>query len=220
MADDIYTFCENIDNKYGLITYFKGKTFQDIDTLGFICPFLSLYGRTINKNATILNQKIVRHYIQYGTNKNTGLPTQRYDILTKIPLGCANWARGFAWYVFGLMSIDFASLNEEEINSVNTFIDTIMHLFDKKKIASYPYNENRESLPDMSAEIPLLYFLSTINKINLTKEKFIKLISPFVLNSGMIGYSSPGMQDHARAYRCLTNDMAQGILFYLYNQLK
>ncbi len=93
-------------NEEGMISYTGGKNNPDmyVDTIGLVCPFLTLYAKKFNASEW---EDIAFHQIQmfhqYGLYKNTALPNHAFHIKSKLPLGVYGWGRGTAWYLIGLI---------------------------------------------------------------------------------------------------------------------
>ncbi|TLS35767.1 glycoside hydrolase family 88 protein [Pseudalkalibacillus caeni] len=89
----------------GTVEYRKFmENYRYIDTIGFICPFLSTYGIKYNKEDCInLALKQIEEYEKYGMLKDNGIPCHVYDINSKVPLGLFGWGRGLGWFAIGLI---------------------------------------------------------------------------------------------------------------------
>lgn len=74
-----------------------------VDTLGLVCPFLTLYANTYRcpeYEALACDQ--LRFYHDYGLLADCALPNHAIHVQTRLPLGVYGWGRGVAWYVIGL----------------------------------------------------------------------------------------------------------------------
>lgn len=90
----------------GIISYSEGKNANRyfVDTLGMVCPFLSLYGRIYHKpQYTRLALKQLHYFSRNGMLEQTMLPCHAIDADSHLPLSLFGWGRGTAWYVFGLI---------------------------------------------------------------------------------------------------------------------
>ena len=90
----------------GIISYSEGRNAGRyfVDTLGMVCPFLSLYGRIYQQQHYVqlaFNQLI--YYTQYGMFEQTMLPCHAISSKNHLPLSLYGWGRGTAWYVLGLV---------------------------------------------------------------------------------------------------------------------
>ena len=89
----------------GEILYKKGvKNISFVDTLGFICPFLTKYG-VLEGDSKYVNTAVeqLELYLVNGTESNSKLPFHAYVIDSHIKKGVCDWARGLAWLLIGMM---------------------------------------------------------------------------------------------------------------------
>lgn len=78
--------------------------YRFVDTIGFICPFLVLYGLKFDKPEAInLSVKQITTFNENGLFPNTNIPCHTYNITTKLPVGLFGWGRGLGWYAIGLI---------------------------------------------------------------------------------------------------------------------
>lgn len=115
---------QNTDSN-GLISYTGGTLNPDyyVDTLGLVCPFLTLYAQVYNEpKYEEIAFKQLEFYHQYGMFKNTNLPNHAIDKHSKLPLGVFGWGRGTGWYVIGLLDTYFEMQNEEYQTKVLSWI--------------------------------------------------------------------------------------------------
>ena len=85
------------------ICYRKSLSYvRFVDTLGFICPFLILYGVMYNlKDAIDLGIRQLEEYdIALLPN---GIPCHAFAIEKNLPLGVYDWGRGCGWYILALV---------------------------------------------------------------------------------------------------------------------
>ena len=96
-----------VDNQTndGIIKYKANiKNTAYVDTLGFLCPFLTKYGIINNDESFImLAKKQYEWYIKHGGETNSKLPFHAVNCDNMIPLGICDWARGLAWFLIGIM---------------------------------------------------------------------------------------------------------------------
>lgn len=77
-----------------------------VDTIGFVCPFLTYYGLNFNKPKYVdlaFNQ--LQTYIKKAFFNEAMLPAHAYNINTNIPLGIYGWGRGSGWFILGLVDM-------------------------------------------------------------------------------------------------------------------
>lgn len=98
----------------GLISYSGGKQSKRryVDTLGFVCPFLGLYGKIYHKSEYIslaVNQISV--FSKIGISN--GLPFHCYETETELPIGVLGWGRGTGWLTLAMIDL-YDSVSDEE----------------------------------------------------------------------------------------------------------
>ncbi len=97
----------------GLISYSAGKDAKRryVDTLGFVCPFLALYGKVYGSKEYI--QMALRQVLQFHKHGvMSSLPVHCYEIETNMPIGIWGWGRGVGWYTLALTDL-YREVNEK-----------------------------------------------------------------------------------------------------------
>ena len=90
----------------GMVSYSAGKTSNRryVDTLGFVCPFLALYGRIYQEPRYVrMAVEQLRLFRRIGLMQQ--LPVHCYRPDTGLPLGIWGWGRGTGWYTLGLIDL-------------------------------------------------------------------------------------------------------------------
>ena len=216
-ADQIFLMLEAIDKKNGLICYRENQE-QNVDLLGFVCPFLSEYGTSFNNtNAISLNSKLIDDYAKYGVDETTGIPSQAYNTITKVKVGLSNWGRGMSWYALALTFTDKSSLNDNTKESIKKFTNIIQLLNKNYLFTQFP---GKSKDIDMSTTVPLLFYLYKENKLKINQSQFCKLLSNFVNKDGCIVFNSPSISIESKSGPNMCNDMTQGVLIYFFDELK
>jgi hypothetical protein len=218
-ANGIYNKLNSLKNHNGLITYRKELLDQQVDLLGFVCPFLSEYGRVFgNEESKKMGALLIEEFIKYGVDKENGIPSQGYSLATHIKTGYNNWGRGMAWYALALCYVDEELLSEEAKLNINKFTKSVKLAMQSNNwiMNQFP---GKSEIPDMSATIPLLFYLHGKKELNITKKDFIKLIKPYVMTNGQVGYNSPGIQYHNEVFTYMRHDLSQGMMCLLYSKL-
>lgn len=123
-AMDQMVYCiENNICKDGMISYSAGKNAKRryVDTLGFVCPFLALYGKTYNKPeyAEIAVTQICK-FRNKGMYHN--LPVHCFLSDTGTPVGVYGWGRGLGWYSMAIIDLYFEIQNESVKNTIKIWI--------------------------------------------------------------------------------------------------
>ena len=101
----VYELVLSLQGKEGTIAYKKHvPQYRFVDTIGFICPFLVLYGNIYkNEEAIALGVKQITTFNEYALLGDTFMPCHAYRIDSKIPTGLFGWGRGLGWYAIGLI---------------------------------------------------------------------------------------------------------------------
>lgn len=88
----------------GTIAYRKENTdIRLVDTIGIICPFLTLYGVLYNrKDMMELALKQISEHVKYAVFQDCFLPAHAYGVRLKIPYAYG-WGRGIGWLALGLI---------------------------------------------------------------------------------------------------------------------
>lgn len=163
-------------NAEGMISYTGGKDNPDmyVDTIGLVCPFLTLYAKIFEvsewKDIAFYQIKM---FHQYGIYKNTALPNHAFDIESKLPLGVYGWGRGTAWYLLGLMDT-YKNLNSEEYkNLLREWISEAAekYIVYQRNDGGFGATLQRTQTYDSSATAALAWFYSCCYSI-FSEEKY------------------------------------------------
>jgi unsaturated rhamnogalacturonyl hydrolase len=103
--DAIYQLILNLKGIDGTIAYKKhNQQFRFVDTIGFICPFLVVYGTAFQvPEAVDLSINQIATYNKYGMLHNTYIPCHTYAVNSNFSAGLYGWGRGLGWYAIGLI---------------------------------------------------------------------------------------------------------------------
>jgi unsaturated rhamnogalacturonyl hydrolase len=103
--DAMYNLILSLKGDDGTIAYKKHVTqFRYVDTIGFICPFLTQYGLKFNTNDAIdLAVKQITEFNTHAMLNHTFIPCHTYHLQSKMPVGLFGWGRGLGWYAIGLI---------------------------------------------------------------------------------------------------------------------
>lgn len=102
--DETYQMILSLKGEDGTVAYKNhNKDYRFVDTIGFICPFLTTYGMHFNiPEAVELAVKQITEYQQFAMMPELNIPCHTYQIHNKIPTGLFGWGRGLGWFVIGL----------------------------------------------------------------------------------------------------------------------
>ena len=102
--DSMILCIEDNLNADGMISYSAGKISRRryVDTLGFVCPFLALYGKVYNKPEYItMAMQQISLFREKGMLR--GLPVHCFSSEDDYPIGIYGWGRGTGWYALALI---------------------------------------------------------------------------------------------------------------------
>lgn len=200
--DSAYQLILDLVGTDGTAAYRSYTTdYRFVDTLGFICPFLVLYGLKFDKpEALDLAVKQITSFNENGLFPNTNIPCHTYNITTKLPVGLFGWGRGMGWYAIGL--IDAWLILPEDHPSKKVLEKSVVSF---AKMALQFQNENgswswivldKTSRMDSSSTATLAWFLAntaTINSISSdcisAKEKALNYLKSVTRRDGSIDFS-------------------------------
>jgi len=200
--DTAYQLVQDLVGTDGTVAYRKYTTdYRFVDTIGFICPFLVLYGVKFNKPEAIdLSIKQITTFNENGLLSNTNIPCHTYNIKTNLPVGLFGWGRGMGWYAIGL--IDAWSILPSE-NSYKKVLELSVISFAKTAITFQ--NENgswswivldKSARMDSSTTATLAWFLANASSIESisticipAKEKALEYLKSVTRRDGAIDFS-------------------------------
>ncbi|WP_338359638.1 glycoside hydrolase family 88 protein, partial [Yeosuana marina] len=105
--DETIALINNCKGEDGTIYYRSTiPSIRFVDTIGFICPFLTFYGSKFNKSEYIdLAIFQIKDYIQKAFWDSPFIPAHAFDLSKNIPLGVYGWGRGLGWFILGLVDM-------------------------------------------------------------------------------------------------------------------
>lgn len=104
--DQIYQLIlERIQEKDGCVCYRKHvPDIRFVDTIGFICPFLCLYGKIYHvQEAIALSWHQIETYTEKGVLQGTSMLAHCYRSSDCMPMGMYGWGRGIGWFLLGIL---------------------------------------------------------------------------------------------------------------------
>lgn len=85
-----------------------------VDTVGFVSPFLVLYGKCTGDSELIqLGLQQIQNYYDVGMLPNVKVPCHCYDVKKAMPLGVYGWGRGLGWFLIGVIEA-YLQLDDSE----------------------------------------------------------------------------------------------------------
>lgn len=217
-ADKLYKFLtiECFHNSVG-ITYRTPAEEQIVDGLGMYIPFLMEYYRyTGNKNAFDKALFSINKYFEFGVDAETGIPSHGFQISQPhLKLGSINWGRGISWFALALLSIPTDSLDSFSLEKVQKFNESLLSVYKSELQFSQFLGEKGDI--DLTATIPLVYYLVKNKIISLTEEELMSYAK--YLRNGVFYFSSGpthGLNSYSEFMGM--NMLSQGIMIYLINE--
>lgn len=215
IADNFFAHLDSIDHSDGMIIYTDSKIDQDVDAIGLVPPFLYYFSDVFKNNqAQLIASRMVEDFVKWGTDPITGIPCQKYDIKRHIKKKRVNWGRGTSWYLLGVQQL------ESDDTIVNDRIDLLDSTLINMDTYFFQQYLGEKGLPDMSATIPILFYLNSKGHIQLSKDQLANILSPYVDEDGIIRYGSPSISRPQEGVNVLlTNLFCQGLLLYFISEL-
>lgn len=217
--DAIYQLVVNLKGDEGTVAYKNHvKQFRYVDTIGFICPFLTEYGLKFNHNEAIdLAVKQITEFNKYGMLNDTFIPCHTYHLETKLPVGLFGWGRGLGWYAIGLIDAWKAlPFSDERKLILEQYVIRFARDAAKYQDANGSWHWlvfNAASQRDSSTAATLAWFFanaSTIAEISelsaRAKEKALQYLMKVTQRNGAIDFSqgdTKGIAIHSQEFSIL-----------------
>ena len=166
--------------------------YRYVDTIGFICPFLTKYGIEFQKEEAIhLAVSQIKNFEKYGMLENK-ISCHAYAVNTKNPLGIFGWGRGLAWFIIGTLET-FKILPEKHLekkylqNLLQLIAETLIEF--QRKDGSFAWNLlDEHSRSDSSATAVFAWFFKEMNLKN-EAQKSLQYLQSVTQRSGAIDFS-------------------------------
>lgn len=206
--DEIVQLIENHIGEDGTVKYrHHMPNYRYVDTVGFICPFLTRYGLRFNQNKYIdlaFNQII--EYRKQGFLTNQVIPYHAYDINNAYPLGLCGWGRGIGWYAIGLIDMwrELPNNHPYKIELTEYVMELVHQIIElQNQNGSWNWTATRpEARPDSSTTAILLWFLVTARTINDMQEickkpieRAVQYLMSITRRDGSIDFSQGDTKD-------------------------
>lgn len=231
--DEMVQLIENHIGEDGTVKYrHHMPNYRYVDTVGFICPFLTRYGLRFNQNKYIdlaFNQII--EYRKQGFLTNQVIPYHAYDINNAYPLGLCGWGRGIGWYAIGLIDMwrELPNDHPYKIELTEYVIELTHQIIElQNQNGSWNWTATRpEARPDSSTTAILLWFLVNAQTINDMQEvcrkpieRAVQYLMSITRRDGSIDFSQGDTKDIG-VYSMLFDILpfTQGISLRAINQL-
>lgn len=206
--DEMVQLIENHIGEDGTVKYrHHMPNYRYVDTVGFICPFLTRYGLRFNQNKYIdlaFNQII--EYRKQGFLTNQVIPYHAYDINNAYPLGLCGWGRGIGWYAVGLIDMWRELPNDHPYKiELNEYVIELTHQIIELQNQNGSWNwtvTRPEARPDSSTTAILLWFLVNARTINDMQEvcrkpieRAVQYLMSITRRDGSIDFSQGDTKD-------------------------
>lgn len=171
-ADKMLHWCQDHDTEYGIL-YISDSDAQLIDGYGMYLPFLNDYAEAYKDSvAQALADKQVELATHYLIDPVGGLPAHGYALAEPhIKQGSCNFGRGISWFLSGLVNYNRGGLSEESIAALEKMDEALMSVWQEN--GQFAQFVGEEAAMDLSANLPIIYYLFLSGKIELTKEQVL-----------------------------------------------
>lgn len=216
-AEKTLKWLKERDTKYGILYRNRNTRFQLNDGYGMYLPFLNDYYRSYkDTTAQALAIKHMEIAAKYLMDDVSGIPVHGFtldDNHSKVMM--CNFGRGISWFVSGLIDMDTTGLSVECHESITRLDSTLCRIWEKEKCFSQFPGQGGKS--DLSAELPIIYYLFHKGLIKLSEEQVLKYST--MANNGLLYHSSGSV---TTTYSNLTgpNILAQAFMLKILNEIK
>ena len=215
-ADHVLDWLRERETPNGILYRRNNTRFQLNDGYGMYIPFLNLYHKTYND--TLSQQMVNRHMeiaAKYLMDSVSGIPVHGFTLSSSHSkvMSC-NFGRGISWFVSGLNDIDTTALSIECKEAINRLDNTLCEIWKTEgRFTQFP-GEGGSS--DLSAELPILYYLLHKGLISLTEQHVLKYSQ--MSENGLLYHSSGSV---TTSYSALTgpNILSQAFMLRILNEL-
>lgn len=171
-ADKMLRWCQDHDTEYGIL-YISDGDAQLIDGYGMYLPFLNHYAEAYNdSSAQVLADKQVELAARYLIDPVGGLPCHGYSLPEPhIKQGSCNFGRGLSWFLSGLVNYNRSGLSEEAKAVLKKMDEALMSVW--LRDGQFAQFVGEESAMDLSANLPIIYYLAKVGKLKLTNDQIL-----------------------------------------------
>lgn len=166
--------------------------YRYVDTIGFICPFLTKYGIEFQKEEAIhLAVSQIKNFEKYGMLDNK-IPCHAYEIHTKNPVGIFGWGRGVAWFIIGVLET-YKQLpdNHQEKKYLQNILSDLAKTLKKYQKENGSFSWNIFLTDDRSDSSATAVFAWLFKEINYNEEaiKTLDYLKSVTRRNGAIDFS-------------------------------
>ncbi|OLR62164.1 hypothetical protein BHF69_05390 [Anaerostipes sp. 992a] len=181
----------------GMISYSQGNQskYRYVDTLGMVCPFLTLYGRIYNcSQYIILAIEQIKKYHCHGFLHGTQLPCHAYNVENNLPVGIYGWGRGTAWYFIAVLDTWKELSESNQRNELKSYLYEAAQTYTKYQQNDGGFNTILQGggQYDSSITAAMAYFFQSCSNIFSEKrykdiaEKSISKLMTVTMKSGAV----------------------------------
>ncbi len=177
-ADREYELLKNRETSDGIL-YIADRKCNYVDGVGIFNPFLVMYSERFDvPEAYKLAVRQIDLWCKHGVDLETGVPCMEYSLSYPYEKHRdANWGRGCTWFALGLLYINKSDLSPQTLQLVNKFDDTIKAIWERDhqftQFLGVTDFDGRRIDIDLSATLPLIYYLHKENIITLEKKQLL-----------------------------------------------
>lgn len=212
-ADKLYNYLNDNMTEMG-IPYRSESSYILVDTIGMAIPFIVEYAELFQESAHLAYHTI-ENFLRYGTDDETGLPV--FSFLTTSPhlkCGMSNWGRGCSWLLIGLSYISETNVSQYGLKQIHKIDKTLTTIWERDKRFGHFIGEEG---CDLSAELPILYYLYKKNLITLSDSDIVYYSR--MCHDGVMYYSSSSNVGIIKYGTCLgPNVLSQAYMLRLINE--
>ena len=191
--DYIYTLLKSKIGADGTIMYRAAtQNFRYVDTVGFVCPFLTKYGLEFEQEEAVdLAISQIKNFEKFGLLDNK-IPCHAYEIHTKNPVGIFGWGRGVAWFIIGVLET-YKQLpdNHQEKKYLQNILSDLAKTLKKYQKENGSFSWNIFLTDDRSDSSATAVFAWLFKEVNYNEEaiKALDYLKSVTRRNGAIDFS-------------------------------
>lgn len=191
--DYIYKLLKSKIGADGTIMYRAAtQNFRYVDTVGFVCPFLTKYGLEFEQEEAVdLAISQIKYFEKFGLLDNK-IPCHAYEIPTKNPVGIFGWGRGVAWFIIGVLET-YKQLpdNHQEKKYLQNILSDLAKTLKKYQKENGSFSWNIFLTDDRSDSSATAVFAWLFKEINYNEEaiKALDYLKSVTRRNGAIDFS-------------------------------
>lgn len=191
--DTVFTLIKSKIGEDGTVMYRTStKNFRYVDTVGFVCPFLTKYGLEFEQEEAVdLAISQIKYFEKFGLLENK-IPCHAYEIHSKNPVGIFGWGRGVAWFIIGVLET-YKQLpdNHQEKKYLQNILSDLAKTLKKYQKENGSFSWNIFLTDDRSDSSATAVFAWLFKEINYNEEaiKALDYLKSVTRRNGAIDFS-------------------------------